>query len=177
MKITSILIGGSVVVATGTRYVVPEEFASRSPEWPVGWLCAQLEGHNLNDGIVGSRWPQYFISEAAEVMTPEVYGNELVEICLLFDKYLLAKRNEADFEDQTQAFRDILVVTQGIRLMKERAPCLRGVCSPISVYNAEENHPGLVERAAGLCSASPSYEEVHLICEQIASIADTPTPP
>ncbi len=176
MKITSIIIGGSAVVA-GVRYVVPEALASRGNRWVVASLCAQLEGHNLNDGIVGSRWPQYFISEAAEVMTPEVYGNELVEICLLFDKYLLAKRNEADSEERTQAFRDILVVTQDIRLMKERAPCLRGVCSPISVYNAEENHPGLVERAAGLCSARHSYEEVHLICEQIASLSDTPTPP
>ena len=110
-------------------------------------------------------------------MTPRAYGNELVEICLLFDKYLLASRNDANFEEKSQSYQDILVAIEGIRLMNERAPCLRGVCSPISVYNAVEKRPGLVGEVAALCSASPSNEDVHRICRQIGIIADTPPPP
>ena len=159
MKITSILIGGSVIVAAGTQY--------QRDKWDIASVCAQRYGHNMNDGILQYEDHPTFISDVATVFRNGVYDNELVEICLWFD-ILLEGWENYNHDMSIPAGLNIRNSLRGIKIMNARAPCLRGFCSPISVARASSR---VILEAGAICRRDDlTNETLRDKCREIGPI-------
>lgn len=164
MKIISVLIGGiAIVLGTGV---------SRD-SFDVASLCAKRDGHNMNDGILEYPWHPIFISELAVLSRNGFHDNELVEMCLWIDDLLDASKNR-NYGKSARAYQYIDLAAKGIELMTATAPCLRGICSPISVSRADRSHEGLLTRTGRLCLTHPDDHDFHRrVCEEISRIANS----
>ena len=174
MKITSIIIGGSAVIA-GT-HVEPHS----NDIGIVAWYCAQRDGHNLNDdrGILNFAWDEKLISEVATAMGDELYINEANEICSLLDEYIsyVTNNNTARefIEERMRKEFDILDFASGIILMNTHAPCVRGICSPISVTRKHRLSSRDIRWVRALCEPRRHHEA---LIEQCQAIHTLTTPP
>ena len=175
MKITSIIIGGSAVIA-GTHVEPHVEPHSKDIRTVAGY-CAQREGHNLNEdsGILNFAWDKKLISAVATAMGDELYISEANEICSLLDKYIFYDNMGMEFvEERMKNKFDILDFVNGIILMKTNARCVRGICSPISVARKHRLSSRDISWVRALCE--PRRHRKALI-EQCQAIHTLTTPP
>ena len=80
--------------------------------------CSDATSHRVSEHI----WTKEFRTDIITVLGGSIHENEIVEICTLFESFLVSSDNR-NIEDQLKAYLAIDKAIKGIGLMNGHAPC------------------------------------------------------